>query len=152
MVDDQFATVTTNSTQSEQRIQAILDDIKARFPAAKIYLMGTSNGTYSTMALAGYLSERISGVIHTSSLSRIGEFDARKYKNRQLVVHHKNDNCHVTLFSAAKASHDKYGNEFLPIDGGISVGDPCQAFAHHGYNGIERETVDAIKKWILQGG
>jgi hypothetical protein len=37
------------------------------------------------------------------------------------------------------------------MEGGIAVGDPCEAFAYHGYNGIERETVDAIKKWILQG-
>jgi hypothetical protein len=38
------------------------------------------------------------------------------------------------------------------MEGGISVGDPCEAFAHHGYNGIEKETVYAIKNWIKQGG
>jgi hypothetical protein len=152
IVDDRFATVTTNSTQSEQRIQAVLDDIKTRFPDARVYLMGTSNGTFSTMALAGYLSDKIAGEIHTSSLSKIYGFDARKYKNRHLVVHHKDDACRLTLFSSAKASHEKYGNDFIAMEGGISVGDPCEAFAHHGYNGIERETVDAIKKWILQGG
>ena len=38
------------------------------------------------------------------------------------------------------------------MEGGISVGHPCEAFAYHGYNGIERETIDAIKKWIRQGG
>ena len=31
------------------------------------------------------------------------------------------------------------------MDGGTSVGNVCKAFAYHGYNGIERETVDAIK-------
>ena len=36
--------------------------------------------------------------------------------------------------------------------GGTAEGDPCQAFGHHGYNGIERETIDAIKQWIRQGG
>jgi hypothetical protein len=151
IVDDQFATVTTNTTQSEERIQAVLDDIKTRFPAAKIYLMGTSSGTYSTMALARYLSDKIAGEIHTSSLNKIHEFDARKYKNRQLVVHHRNDGCYLTLFGPAKESHDKYGNDFIVMEGGSAVGDPCEAFAYHGYNGIERETVEAIKKWILQG-
>jgi hypothetical protein len=104
------------------------------------------------MALAGYLSDKIAGVIHTSSLNKIYGFDARKYKNRQLVVHHQADACQVTLFGSAKASHERYGNELIVMEGGISVGDPCEAFAHHGYNGIERQTVDAIKKWILQGG
>ena len=33
-----------------------------------------------------------------------------------------------------------------------SVGNLCEAFSHHGHNGIERETMDAIKQWILRGG
>lgn len=152
IVDDEFATVTTNSTQSPERVQALLDDLKKRWPAAQIYLMGTSNGTGPTMALAGYLSDRIAGVIHTSSLGTIYDFDARKYKNRQLIVHHRSDNCRATPFSAAKASHERFGTDFIVMEGGISVGDSCEAFAYHGYNGIERETVDAIKKWIRQGG
>src|SRR4029077_19951795 len=36
IVDDEFATVTTNSSDSEERIQAVLDDLKRRFPAAQI--------------------------------------------------------------------------------------------------------------------
>jgi hypothetical protein len=95
IVDDEFSTVATNSTQSPERIQIILDDVKNRFPSAKIYLMSTSKGTHDTMALAGYLSDKIAGEIHTSSMATISSFDAKKYKNRQLVVHHKNDNCHA---------------------------------------------------------
>jgi hypothetical protein len=152
MVDDEFATVTTNSTQSRERVQALLDDLKRRFPGARIYLMGTSNGTWPTMALAEFLADKIAGVIHTASRSEIYGFDARKYKNRQLLVHHKRDGCRATPFNAAEASHQRYGNDFIAMEGGISVGDPCEAFAHHGFNGIERETVEAIKKWIRQGG
>lgn len=152
IVDDEFATVTTNSSDEEERIQAVLDDIKRRFPAAKVYLMGTSNGTASTMKLAGYLSDKIAGVIHTSSRSDIHGFDSRRYKNRQLIVHHKRDGCRGTPFFAAESAHERFGTDFIAMDGGISVGNPCEAFAHHGYNGIERETVEAIKKWIRQGG
>jgi hypothetical protein len=152
LVDEEFVTVTTNSTQLEERIQAVIDDLKRRFPAARIYLMGTSNGTYDSMRLAEYLSDKIAGEIHTSSLQRIASFDAKKYANRHLVVHHRRDACRVTPFGAAERSHESYGNDFIAMDGGISVGDPCQAYAHHGYNGIERETAEAIKKWIKQGG
>ena len=152
IVDEEFATVTTNSSDEEARIQAVLDDIKRRFPAAKVYLMGTSRGTASTMQLAGYLSERIAGEIHTSSMSEISAFDSRRYKNRHLIVHHKRDACRVTPFFAAESAHQRFGTEFIAMEGGTSVGNPCEAFAHHGYNGIERETIDAIKKWVRQGG
>src|SRR5262249_37606782 len=84
LADPDFATVTTNTTHDPERVQALLDELKRRFPQAKVYLMGTSNGTAATMALAGYLSERIAGVIHTASLGEIYRFDARQYKNRQL--------------------------------------------------------------------
>ena len=150
IVDDEFATVTTNNSDSEERIQGVLDDLKRRYPAAQVYLMGTSNGTASTMALAAYLSERIAGVIHTSSRSEIYSFDSRKYKNRHLIVHHKRDGCRGTPFFAAESAHQRFGTDFLAMEGGISVGHPCEAFAYHGYNGIERETIGAIKKWIRQ--
>lgn len=147
-VDEEFVTVTSNSTESKERIQALLDDIKIRYPAAQVYLIGTSRGTISTMALAPYLEDKIAGEIHSSSMNQIYFFDARKYKNRHLVVHHKNDSCRVTPFSSAESSHTRYGNEFIAMEGGISTGDACEAFAYHGYNGIEEETVAAIKKWI----
>jgi len=152
IVDEEFATVTTNTTHDPEQVQALLDDVKRRYPQAKIYLMGTSNGTAATMALADYLSGRIAGVIHTSSLEEIYRFDARKYKNRQLIVHHRNDGCRVTPFFAAETAGRRGGADFIAMEGGISVGDPCEARAYHGYNGIERETIDAIKAWIKRGG
>ena len=151
IVDDEFATVTTNSTVSEERIRAVLDDLARRVPAARVYLMGTSNGTGPTMALAEYLSTRIAGEIHTSSLLEIRRFDSRRYKNRHLIVHHKDDICRATPYFAAEEAHQKFGTDFIAMSGGTSVGDPCEAFSHHGYNGIERETIDGIKKWIRQG-
>lgn len=152
LVDREFAAVVTNTTKSEERVQAVLDDLKRRFPAAKIYLMGTSNGTYSTMALSEYLSERIAGVIHTSSLNTISRFDSRRYKNRQLIVSHRGDVCRGTLFSASSDAHERYGTDFIAVEGGISTGEYCEAFSHHGYNGVERETIDKIKDWIRRGG
>ncbi|TAK92517.1 MAG: hypothetical protein EPO06_01565 [Burkholderiaceae bacterium] len=150
LIDDELATVVTNTTGSEERIQALLDDITARFPAAQIYLMGTSRGTSSTIKLAAYLEHRIAGEIHTSSMNEIYFFDAKKFSNRQLVVHHRDDQCRVTPFASAQHAHEKYGNEFIVMEGGISTGDACEAFAHHGYNGIEKETMEAIRQWIKQ--
>ena len=125
-VDEDFATIATNASDSEERIQAVLDDIKRRFPQALVYLAGTSNGTHSTMKLAGYLQDRIAGVIHTSSRAQIYSFDAKEFRNRQLVVHHVNDWCRVTPYSAALRSHEKFGNDFITMEGGISVGNECE--------------------------
>lgn len=152
LVDADFASVLTNTTRSEERVQALLDDIKRRYPAAKIYVMGTSNGTHATMALAEYLSGRVAGEIHSSSLYMISRFDPRKLKNRHLIVHHREDVCRVTPFGSAKDSAERYGTDFIVMEGGISTGELCEAFSHHGYNGIERETIDAIKAWIRRGG
>lgn len=143
-----FAAVSTDATASEERMQALIDDIHQRFPIAAIYLLGTSRSTEATMRLAPYLSERIAGVIHTSSMKEIMWFDTRPLKNRQLIVHHRNDTCKVTRYDAAQTAAQKFGTDFITMEGGIAVGDACEAFAHHGYNGIENETVEAIKAWI----
>jgi hypothetical protein len=147
-VDDEFATAATNTTENPERIQAVLDDLARRFPSASIYLIGTSAGTTATMRLSGYLSSRIAGVIHTSSMSEIERFDTRKYRNRQLIVHHRNDLCRVTPFFAAESAHQRFGTDFIAMQGGIAVGDACEAFSYHGFNGIERETANAIKAWV----
>lgn len=152
IVDDEFVTVATNSTKSAENFQTLLDDLKKRFPTAQIYLMGTSNGTFDTMALAEYLSDKIAGEIHTSSRQQVYYFDPTKYKNRHLIVHHKNDTCRVTPFNSALHSREAYGSELLVMEGGTSTGDACEAFAYHGYHGIERDTMEAIKQWIKQGG
>jgi hypothetical protein len=38
--------------------------------------------------------------------------------------------------------------ELLTFDGGVSVGDPCEALAYHGFNGIESDVVTKIVQWI----
>ena len=53
--------------------------------------------------------------------------------------------------SAGVSNRNKYGTDLIEMDGGKSTGDDCEAFAHHGYNGIETRTVDKIKAWIIAG-
>ena len=38
--------------------------------------------------------------------------------------------------------------ELIAVDGCANRGDPCEAFAYHGYNGLEREVVARIAGWI----
>ena len=39
--------------------------------------------------------------------------------------------------------------QLLSFKGGENRGDPCEAFAYHGFNGLEREVVQQIAAWIL---
>ena len=146
--DQETAVISTDATVNTERMTAIIEDAKARFPNNKTYIIGTSKSTISTMYLASSLDGKVSGFIHTSSMASISSLDTRDFKSRQLIVHHENDGCYVTPYGSAKANHERYGTDFISIEGGISIGDACQAFAYHGYNGIEQEVIDKIKTWI----
>ena len=111
-------------------------------------MVGTSRSTESTMALAAPLDGKVTGFVHSSSMNAIATFDTRRFKSRHLIVLHKRDVCRVTPPAAGEVSHKTFGTELIEVDGGKSTGDDCEAFAYHGYNGIERETVDRIKAWI----
>jgi len=70
-----------------------------------------------------------------------------------LVVHHKLDGCkhcaHVEiprLMDKLSASHK---TELLTFEEGLNRGDPCQAFAYHGFNGIEKDVVIKVAEWII---
>ena len=62
---------------------------------------------------------------------------------RTLVIHHRQDSCRATLpagvdpfvkWSAGRA-------RVVWVSGGTSEGDPCEARAHHGFNGIDGQIV-----------
>lgn len=148
MVDDAFATAATDSSSDPVRFRCLASHLEVRFPKADLYLLGTSRGTFDTMCLAPEIQDDVKGVIHTSSLSSIVSFDARKLKNRQLIVHHRNDACGATSFAAAQRSAERYGTDFIEVEGGTQEGNPCQPFSHHGYAGVEETVVGRIKAWI----
>jgi hypothetical protein len=129
---------------------ALVSDVRQRFPAAKICIIGTSRSTLSTMDLSEHLDGKVDCFVHTSSMSAIAQLDTRKFKSRHLLVHHKQDGCRKTGFYSAQNNHESFNTPLFVMEGGISQGDPCEAFAYHGYNGIENETVDKIKAWIRQ--
>ena len=130
---------------------AIVRDLKSRYGNVAVYVVGTSRSTEATMALARPLDGKVAGFVHSSSMNAISSFDPRGLRSRNLIVLHKKDACTVTKPSNGVASHKSYGTELIEMDGGRSKGDDCEAYAYHGYNGIERETVEKIKQWISAG-
>jgi hypothetical protein len=146
-----FVAISTDNTSTLERMMGIIKDVEGRYPGIKIYLVGTSRSTESTMALATPLDGRVAGFVHTSSMGSIGTFDTRPFKSRHLIVLHAMDGCKSTKPSNGMAAHRKYGTDLIVMEGGYSNGDECEPAAHHGYAGVEKETVDKIKAWILAG-
>jgi len=129
--------------------------------AIPVWLVGTSRGTQS----AGYIATQLpraeggpDGIVLTASVVRdarsraVPEMALDRVRIPVLVAHHRQDSCRVCLFSDVPLLMDKLTaaprKELLVFDGGINVGDPCEARAYHGFNGIEREVVERIAGWI----
>ena len=72
-----------------------------------------------------------------------------------LVVHHAQDGCAACPFAVVPTLMSKLANaqrkELLSFSGGENKGDPCEAMAYHGFNGLEQEVVGQISAWILAG-
>jgi hypothetical protein len=147
-----FVAASTDATSTPDRIMAIVADLQRRYPAVKVYVIGTSASTTATMALSRSLDGKVAGFVHSSSMNPISSFDPRGLRSRNLIVLHKRDACTYTKPSNGVASNKSYRTELIEMDGGKSTGDDCEAFAYHGYNGIERETAEKMKAWIMAGG
>ena len=71
-----------------------------------------------------------------------------------LVVHHKWDGCPYCKYDDLPNLMNKLTaaprKELISVEGGQSKGDPCEAMAYHGFNGIEQQVVTKIAEWITR--
>jgi hypothetical protein len=126
-----------------------------------VWLIGTSRGTQSVGYIATELtgSDGPDGIVLTSSIltdkrgRAVPLMPLGKVRVPVLVVHHENDGCASCAFKQVPWLMDKLTNSprkrLIAVSGGQSQGDPCEAFAYHGYNGIEDDVVQQIAGWIL---
>jgi pimeloyl-ACP methyl ester carboxylesterase len=127
---------------------------------APLWLIGTSRGTESVGYVATQLRGRDGpdGIVLTSTILADGDrsvpaMELETLRIPVLVVHHEQDGCRFCLFRDMPALMHKLDavpvKELIAVNGGVSRGDPCTAFAYHGYNGIERVVVARIAEWIV---
>lgn len=170
LVDDRFATAIVDapsdqpggysdsfraSARHAQDIAKVAADLRARFPKAKLVLVGTSRGTISSAYLGRALPDTWDAVVHTSTLSSpargqalpLAGFNYEEIHARQLFVHHVDDGCFLCSFGAAKRIADN-GHDLIAVSGGSARGNPCEAMGHHGFYGQDEAVVAAIKAWI----
>lgn len=140
---------------------AVFKAVKAH-SALPLWLVGTSMGTISAAAAA--IQDReglIAGIVLTSSIlaykvpGAVPKQDLEKIRVPTLIVHHEEDACWACRPYEVK--HIASGLSQAPIQktlmikGGSGVtGGACEAFHHHGYVGVENETIDQIAAWIIK--
>ncbi|THD42533.1 MAG: alpha/beta hydrolase [Bradyrhizobium sp.] len=120
----------------------------------RVTLVGTSRGTQRAARgiAAGARPSRLvltSGFLSDASgdsdnvMRIVGSPDALP---PTLIVHHRHDECRKTSPDGVKPFADWAGGKarVVWLDGGTSEGDPCEAFAHHGFNGIDGQVVSVV--------
>jgi predicted alpha/beta-hydrolase family hydrolase len=128
-----------------------------------VWLIGTSRGTQSAAFVAARLAGSDGGpdgLVLTSTIltdskgSAVPEKELDKLHLPTLVVHHQRDDCKHCQFSDMPRLMGQLAplarKELISFTGGLDEGDPCEARAYHGFNGIEPEVVSRIASWILQ--
>ncbi len=116
---------------------------------APVWLVGTSRGTESAAFVATQLigPEGPDGLVLTSTIltdNKVVSVPAMalsKIRVPVLVVHHIHDGCSHCSYSNVPALMAGFTGsrkkQLLPFQGGTSRGDPCEARAYHGFNGLE---------------
>ena len=128
-----------------------------------VWLVGTSRGTQSAAFLATQLAPAdggpdgvvLSSTILTDARSRpVPKMPLGRIQVPALIVHHKQDGCELCKYDDLPLLMDKLTavprKELLTFEGGKTQGDPCEAMAYHGFNGIEQDVVTKVAEWITR--
>ena len=137
-------------------IGRVVADLKKRLPGLPVFLVGSSSGTISASSAGRRLGSGVDGVVLTATVflanrrrPGLSGFDFSSIRAPLLFVHHVDDGCGTTPYSAAKRLADSY--TLLSVSGGPPPqSKPCEPMSAHGFLGREADTVYAISKWMLK--
>jgi dienelactone hydrolase len=128
-----------------------------------VWLVGTSMGTLSAAFVATQVGPGAGGPDGLVLTSTMLSFDAGRpvpampLQNLAipvLVVHHEQDGCKYCAYRDIPRLMEKLRStpkkELMTFKGGENRGDPCEAFAYHGFNGLEKDVIAKIAEWIIQ--
>jgi acetyl esterase/lipase len=126
-----------------------------------VWLVGTSRGTQSAAFIATQLAASDGGpdglVLTSTMLSDpkgrpVPAMPLDKIAIPVLVVHHEQDGCKHCAYRDIPGLMEKLSStrkkELVTYKGGGNRGDPCEAFAYHGFNALEKDVVAKIAGWI----
>jgi dienelactone hydrolase len=126
-----------------------------------VWLVGTSMGTLSAAFIATQVGPGDGGpdgLVLTSTILSFGggrpvpAMPLQKITIPVLVVHHEKDGCKLCAYAQIPTVMEKLSStpkkELLTFKGGENRGDPCEALAYHGFNGLDKDVVAKIAEWI----
>jgi hypothetical protein len=140
-------------------VAALIAEIGRKFGIDDWTYVGTSEGSISAFH-AGRMNPALARrVILTASVIRAGRngpglssVNYAELKAKLLWVNHEDDPCNFTLYHLVKSAAQQSGAPLVTVrGGGPARGEACQAFTQHGFVGVERETVLAMREWIKTG-
>jgi hypothetical protein len=140
-------------------VAAVLNAVSKLHPVAEWVFVGTSEGSGSAFHAARMNPALAKRVILTSSLFErtnngpgLSNANFSELGAPLLWVHHEDDPCQYTRYRDAKRFAEKSMSPLVTVrGGGPEKGGACQAFSHHGYVGVEREVVLAMRSWAKTG-
>jgi len=126
-----------------------------------VWLVGTSRGTQSAAFVATQLpvpDGGPDGLVLTSTIltdnkgRSVPDMPLQTITIPVLVVHHEKDGCKHCSYSDLPPLMNKLTattkKELATFKGGTDRGDPCEALAYHGFNGLETDVITKIATWI----
>jgi dienelactone hydrolase len=126
-----------------------------------VWLVGTSMGTLSAAFIATQVGPGDGGPDGLVLTSTIVSLDGgrpvpamplQKIAIPVLVVHHEKDGCKLCAYGQIPGLMEKLSStpkkELMTFKGGQNRGDPCEALAYHGFNGLDKDVVAKIAEWI----
>ena len=141
-------------------IKAIIAWLKQQ-ASVPVWVVGTSRGTQSAAFIAtqvGAGDGGPDGLVLTSTILSddtgrpVPSMPLQNIAIPVLVVHHEQDGCKLCAYSQIPRLMEKLTSapkkELLTFKGGENRGDPCEALAYHGFNGLEKDVVVKIAEWI----
>ena len=140
-------------------VAAALNEVSKLHAVAEWIFVGTSEGSVSAFHAARMNPSLAKRVILTSSVFErtnngpgLSNANFAELGAPLLWVHHEEDPCQYTRYREAKRFAERSMSPLVSVrGGGPEKGGACQAFSHHGYVGVEREVVLAMRSWVKTG-
>jgi pimeloyl-ACP methyl ester carboxylesterase len=159
---DQWATFTQGFRATARYgadVRALLEEASLKYKIEQWSFVGTSEGSISAFHAARMNPGLAGRVILTSSLfsptrngNGLSDADWSQLKAPLLLVHHENDPCQYTSYAEARRYAEKTRAALVTVrGGGPEKGGACQAFTAHGFVGVERAVVRAMRSWVRTG-
>ena len=124
-----------------------------------VWLVGNSRGTISATAAAIAYPDQVDGLVLTAGVVNRGKSGSiqsqaiARLRMPVLVVHHRHDACPecspADVRYVMSGLSNAVARKLILLDGSDgATGPPCEALHHHGFIGIEAETVAIITDWM----